>query len=147
MFEPVTITSSIVTPGWPVVCGVGNGFCANVTRIGQKKAAVIAKHRPMAGGFISGHSCREVPYNRGNKSSYPQTSIVLKIRRQTTAAGWGPDLTEEPADPGPEKGLAIPAEPLAHLVTGRRNTLGQLIRHIGVRQVKALGSLDGCKLR
>src|SRR6266567_1304053 len=62
MFEPVTITSSIVTPGWPVVCGVGDGFCANVARIGQKKAAVIAKHRPVAGGFIAGHSCREPPY-------------------------------------------------------------------------------------
>jgi len=30
MFEPVTMTSSMVTPERPVVCGVGAGSWANV---------------------------------------------------------------------------------------------------------------------
>src|SRR5438552_13119636 len=102
MLEPVTITSSIVTPGWPVVCGVGAGSCANVMRTGQRQPAMIAKHRPVAGGFISGHSCRKCPYGRANKSPYAQQASVLKIRRQTMAANWGPDLMEELVDLGPE---------------------------------------------
>src|SRR5205823_7986301 len=128
MFEPVTITSSIVTPGWPVVCGVGATSCANVVRTGQKQAAMIAKHRPVAGGFIAARSCkisRKFSYDRDNKSSYPQTSVVLKVHRQTTVTGWRPDLPEEPADPGPETSSSILLELLANLVTGHRNRLGQ----------------------
>jgi hypothetical protein len=84
MFEPVTITSSMVMPGWPVVCGVGTSSCATVIRTGQKQAAMIARQRPLTGSFIAGRSCRAITYNLGNRSSYLQTSVVLKIHRQTT---------------------------------------------------------------
>src|SRR6476469_6792646 len=75
MFEPVTITSSIVTPGWPVVCGVGASSCANVMRTGQKQPAVIAKHRPVAGGFIVG-----IPI--GNSPTIDVTNLPIRNKRR-----------------------------------------------------------------
>ena len=47
-FEPVTITRTMVTPAWSAVCGTDEGFCANVTRVGQKTPAMIATHRPVS---------------------------------------------------------------------------------------------------
>jgi len=57
------------------------------------------------------------------------------------------DLATGRADLELERALVIPAASLVHLVTGRRNTLGQGIRHIGVRQETAIGFLDARKLR
>src|SRR5205823_14099219 len=79
---------SIVTPGWPVVCGVGLGSCANDARTGPKKLAVIVRYRPVFRDFvivIVGHSCStpgECLANRDNKSSYRLTSFVLRIHRR-----------------------------------------------------------------
>src|SRR5213593_3715798 len=54
MFEPVTmtrsvvrITCSIVPPAGTAVCGVGATSCANAARIGQKTPPMIARHRLM----------------------------------------------------------------------------------------------------
>src|SRR5438105_12456953 len=52
MFEPVTITSSIVTPGCPTVCGVGVGSCASAIMTEQRTAAMIARHSPVPGNSI-----------------------------------------------------------------------------------------------
>src|SRR6266550_4041023 len=75
MFEPVTTTSSIVTPGWPVVCGVGVGSCANVMKTGQKQPAVITKHRPVAGGFIVGTPI-------GNSPTIDVTNLPTRNKRR-----------------------------------------------------------------
>jgi len=46
-------------------------------------------------------------------------------RRESVTIFIEPRLVKEHADLEPERALAIPAVSLAHLVTGRRNTLGQ----------------------
>src|SRR4029077_7271425 len=108
MFEPVTTTSSMVTPGWPVVCGVGVGSCANVMKTGQKQTAVIAKHRPVAGGFIVGipignsptidvtnlpiHNKRRFEDSSANKGNFchvrPGESVLWRIERSRDIADY-----------------------------------------------------------
>jgi len=63
---------------------------------------------------------------------------VAQVGNLIVDTDWKPDLTEEPADPGPETSSAILVELLAHLVTGHRNTLGQWSRPIVVH-LKAFG--------
>src|SRR6266581_6471577 len=46
MFEPVTITSSVIALACPAVCGVGATSCASAGRTGEKRLAMIARHRP-----------------------------------------------------------------------------------------------------
>ena len=49
----------------------GRWLCGNVLKIRTQGGLVIAKHRPVAGGLIVGIPVG-IPYNRCNKSSYPQ---------------------------------------------------------------------------
>src|SRR6476646_8181535 len=58
MFEPVTITSTAVTTGWPVVCGVGVRSCADTAMTEGRTPAMIARPKPvLARFFMAAHSC------------------------------------------------------------------------------------------
>ena len=47
MFEPVTITSTVIAHGWPAVCGVGVTSCAERARTESKRLpAMIASVKP-----------------------------------------------------------------------------------------------------
>src|SRR6266576_4773103 len=135
MFEPVTITSTVVATGWPPVSGVGVTSCANATKTGANTTTMGAKHRPVpANVFIAAHSGnlpREFDAGRFNRFFHLLTSSVLKTRRQdfgalkASAEGWAPDSAEKRADAQPERGSVILAASLVHPVTGRRSTLRQ----------------------
>src|SRR5438874_6769545 len=58
MFEPVTITSTAVTTGWPVVCGMGVTSCADAALTEGRTPAMIARRKPvLARFFMAAHSC------------------------------------------------------------------------------------------
>src|SRR5213082_2451090 len=58
MFEPVTITSTAVTTGWPVVCGVGVTSCADAALTEGRTPAMIARPKPvLTRFFMAAHSC------------------------------------------------------------------------------------------
>src|SRR5438045_3085389 len=84
MFEPVTMTSTAVTTGWPVVCGVGVTSCANATKTGANTPAMGARHRPvLANFFIAAHSrnlAREFAADTFNRFFHRLTSFVLITR-------------------------------------------------------------------
>src|ERR1700730_5884355 len=44
MFEPVTITCTVVTAGWLAGCGVGVISCDNAGRTEQETPVMIARH-------------------------------------------------------------------------------------------------------
>src|SRR5438128_11886191 len=52
MFDPVTITSTVVAMGWSADCGVGVRSCADTARTEQKTPVTIATHRPVSGDFF-----------------------------------------------------------------------------------------------
>src|SRR6266480_2658396 len=83
MFEPVTMTCSMVTPGRTAVCGAGVISWANATRGGQMVAPMIAKHRPvLARFFIPEHSYRaspEFPANSYNNLSEDRSHIMNAV--------------------------------------------------------------------
>jgi hypothetical protein len=53
MFEPVTITSSVIALAWTAVCGVGVISWANAARSGQKMIAMVARHTLVSAGFFT----------------------------------------------------------------------------------------------
>src|SRR5437588_5350333 len=58
MFERVTITSTAVTTGWPVVCGMGVTSCADAALTEGRTPAMIARRKPvLARFFMAAHSC------------------------------------------------------------------------------------------
>src|SRR5438105_7894487 len=58
MFEPVTITSTAVTTGWPVVCGMGVTSCADIAMTEGRTPAMIARPKPvLARFFMAAHAC------------------------------------------------------------------------------------------
>src|SRR5438067_243597 len=58
MLEPVTITSTAVTTGWPVVCGVGVTSCAATARTEGRTPAMIARPKQvLARFFMAAHAC------------------------------------------------------------------------------------------
>src|SRR5436190_11977867 len=133
MFDPVAITSTAVTTVWPAVCGVSVISCANATSTGANTPTMGARHRPvLANFFIAAHSrtlSRKFAAHKFNRFFHLLTSFVLKTRRRdfevlkASAEGWAPDSAQKRADSRPERTLVIPAEWLAHPVTGRRSTL------------------------
>src|SRR6478672_9734753 len=58
MFEPVTITSTAVTTGSPVVCGGGVTSCADTAMAEGRTPAMIARPKPvLARFFMAAHFC------------------------------------------------------------------------------------------
>src|SRR5438046_9055510 len=99
MFEPVTITSTAVTTGWPVVCGVGVTSCADTAITEGRTPAMIAGPKPvLARFFMAAHSCsaaREFPAKSCNDrmaAIIAEYLIIFKPLMEPFSTGRGARL-------------------------------------------------------
>src|SRR5436190_2740731 len=122
IFEPVTITSTVVTAGW-LALAPDEVFCASTTMTGKKTIKKLTRYKPgLAAAFIAEYSATVLanPWGGGLTSAPPANRLA-----ETRDVGEMVHLAKQRAVHRMKTALVSPKEFPGNPAAGRRNRLEQ----------------------